>query len=983
MYLLHFRRFLIAAQLVSLAVLLHVCALPALAQLPPNIENGTKSFGSYQGGNVDAVNLQNGNLMFHAPLFAYPQRGGKLGLSYAFLNGSKNWQVEEYIDSHLNSHLKWVLAQPAAVYIANDQGIGVQRFRIVQTDTVGNQSFNAGGYAVTTPDGAIHWLTGTLANGNKVTVDGSDFQYTLTSSGSLDGSFDSATVTDREGTRYYFPNISHPTTPAGNSTPVGWPFTDQRAVDGSNTTDTINDRGRADSIIDANGNSLSSPFVSGGLLQYGYMILGNDVTFAGGTPTATSDYSGCVTPHAISQAMLVPFPGPDGRSSTVKVCGSTFMPAASFSQSGVEAPTPDPPLFSYSSTGYTYLVSAVMPDGSYWSFDYDGYGNITSVRLPTGGTITYQWTEITLPSCPGNPTRVSRAVESRTVNDLVNPPQIWHYIWGQQQGDGSITNYVLDPNGNETAHVFTAPIANVPCALYETETRAYQGTHDSGTPLKTVDTHYTGNFDFTDVPGNTTLNFAANVVADTVTTTLPGNRISQVVREYDAGPPSSVGLKTFGKVTDEKVYDNGALLRETATTYQWQVNSAYLNAGLIGLPASVIVKDGNGCKMAETDYFYDESSYPNVNYETTVGTLPSGTHQAVSTPRGNLTTVTRKLFDHSECTPTAESAISSHTRWYDTGEPYQQTDPLGHTTTLSYDLAYAGAFLTQTCSPATNGVAHCVSGTYDAVTGLLENFTNENATGQASGNTPGDPNHTSTYSYDTSWRLTLGQAPPDPANDNARAHTIFNFGNAYPLSIQRQKSITGMMDDLSTNYFDGVGRANHSEHATPSGPSIVMTTYDGLGQATSVTNPYFTTSDPTYGVTYSQYDGLGRVTQTAPPDGTQPTPGSTCLANNICTSYSGNAVTVTDQAGHQRRTISDALGRLVEVDEPNPGAPPVAAGHADPQRRARKPHHQRQSSHRRRRNHQYLEQRSQRCGPARGRSQRALSASAPHLPADL
>ena len=33
------------------------------AQTAPSIENGFKSFGSYQGGSFDTVNLQNGNLI--------------------------------------------------------------------------------------------------------------------------------------------------------------------------------------------------------------------------------------------------------------------------------------------------------------------------------------------------------------------------------------------------------------------------------------------------------------------------------------------------------------------------------------------------------------------------------------------------------------------------------------------------------------------------------------------------------------------------------------------------------------------------------------------------------------------------------------------------------------------------------------------------------------------------------------------------------
>src|SRR6266404_2031733 len=45
--------------------------------------------------------------------------------------------------------------------------------------------------------------------------------------------------------------------------------------------------------------------------------------------------------------------------------------------------------------------------------------------------------------------------------------------------------------------------------------------------------------------------------------------------------------------------------------------------------------------------------------------------------------------------------------------------------------------------------------------------------------------------------------------------------------------------------------------------------------------------------------------------------------------YSGNTVTVTDPAGKQRKNVTDALGRLVEVDEPG-----IVADHTPDNNRA-------------------------------------------------
>ncbi|MGB8129797.1 MAG: hypothetical protein WCG81_08390, partial [Candidatus Angelobacter sp.] len=357
--------------------------------------------------------------------------------------------------------------------------------------------------------------------------------------------------------------------------------------------------------------------------------------------------------------------------------------------------------------------------------------------------------------------------------------------------------------------------------------------------------------------------------------------------------------------------------------YQWQKadgsgNRTYLTAHLLDLPASkVIISPSSSANIktncpvtltatancaAETDYSYDEATYLSVP-------SPAVTVQHTSSPngvRGNLSTSSSWLSS-------SNSFVSSHTKWYDTGEAFQKIDPLGHTTTLSYDAAYLGGYVTQTCSPQTSSVAHCVSGTYDFNTGVLTSLTNENATTQASGNTKGDAAHTSNYSYDFMFRIGSAQAPPDPANGNASAQNLFNYSppSVFPLTFTRQKSITTTLNDSATTTLDGLGRVVTTTHDMPSGsPSLVTTLYDDIHKKVTVSNPYFTTSDSTYGVTTTQSDALGRATSVTKQDGS---------VSSV--DYSGGTCTVTtDEAGKVRKACSDALGRLVEVDEPNPGA---------------------------------------------------------------
>src|SRR5437660_8310271 len=318
------------------------------------------------------------------------------------------------------------------------------------------------------------------------------------------------------------------------------------------------------------------------------------------------------------------------------------------------------------------------------------------------------------------------------------------------------------PMNNDTVHTFTAldPNGGGPCGFYETRTQHYQGTGAARQLLRQVDTSYSSATFSVETPE---VEVVGNVVPTSIKTTIfPSGKVSLIAKSYDSGMGTNAPI--FGNVVLEKVYDwgpgtPGPLLRETDTSYMWQINGSYLAAHLLDLPAAVIVKDGNGNRMAETDYTYDESQYLTAANITTQ-------HVAPPNPvRGNLTTASRWLNP-------GNSLISSHANWYDTGEVYQQIDALGHTTTHSYGPFYAGAYSTQT----QNALGHTVSGTYDFNTGLLTSFTNANATSQANGNTPGDPAHTTNYAYDSLWRMTSATLPADSSGNHPQ--TSFNYPNA-------------------------------------------------------------------------------------------------------------------------------------------------------------------------------------------------------------
>ncbi len=158
---------------------------------------------------------------------------------------------------------------------------------------------------------------------------------------------------------------------------------------------------------------------------------------------------------------------------------------------------------------------------------------------------------------------------------------------------------------------------------------------------------------------------------------------------------------------------------------------------------------------------------------------------------------------------------------------------------------------------------------------------------------------TTSYSYaDSLSRLTQISYPDT-------GQTTYTYSSACG-----QPATTTILMNSSTNYtesatMDGVCHVTDAAVTSdPQGSDYTDTTYDGTGRVWTVSNPYRSTSDPTYGLTTTVYDALGRTISVAYADGSAAT-----------TSYSGKSSTVTDAEGNARTLVSDALGRLQSVAE--------------------------------------------------------------------
>jgi RHS repeat-associated protein len=403
--------------------------------------------------------------------------------------------------------------------------------------------------------------------------------------------------------------------------------------------------------------------------------------------------------------------------------------------------------------------------------------------------------------------------------------------------------------------------------------------------------------------------------------------------QYSWGSVNSIASQTSQAyatdlVTDRAEYDYGTVgstcqqptsipIRETKMTYAslgqtpfWQLAPA-----LVDRPNALQVY-GNGTLLSETDYAYDEttsapvSPAPYGHDETNYG--PSA---ATQWSRGNPTTITKKCW--------IGTASCTNSVWkiaYDTtGQPVSVTDADGNTTTISYADNFASGtgtpsqptneYPTMITRPVTSGVSHMQTFQWNYNQGELAVLTDENGK--------------STYSYyNDPWNRPTEADYPD---GGVTKHV---YHDSAPISITTCQLMSGTASAscsqssppvgwiTGVTLRDGIGHVTQTQLVSdPDGTTHAPTTYDGLGRSYQVYNPTRCSApttncgESTWGVTTYTYDALGRVMNVLEPDGSATTK-----------TYSGDQTTVTDEAGNQRTSQTDSLGRLAKIWEgPNVG----------------------------------------------------------------
>jgi RHS repeat-associated protein len=593
-------------------------------------------------------------------------------------------------------------------------------------------------------------------------------------------------------------------------------------------------------------------------------------------------------------------------------------------------PTTGPP------TGQSGVTEIDLPNGHSYKLTYDStYGTISTIQFPDGGTVRYTWGLNHSGAATygqwwfandGYQAQQScsvaydvPAVTDRWLNDgqkdVLHQQFSYTTNWSSSPwkqttvtthdlvtGLTSVTVYTYGEAWPDTTPY--TPVCSYCAVPAEVETVQQDG---SGHTLKTL---YQEWMDYISVDGSQTILDSGQGTA----TIRCFDKNEQLTDLYEygfqsegsyPGNPTPQSGTTCGTEAGFNTSALGPLRRHTLTAYHNFVGASP-STHIVDEPDYVTVYDGSNNQVKQTSFVYDGSIV-----------VGSGAQTGLVTPpglRGNATTVTRWLNSG------GTSPTTTYT-YYDTGNVATMVDACNsgcsdmtgsnHTTTYNYTdnfssgtpPAQTNAYLYQVTNPKLATVTY----SWGYNDGLLRSRSDQNS--QVTNYIYNTPSSTCSFP-DGLDRLSEVDSPDGGKTTYCYNDSSYNTSTPSP-SITSSKLITGSTYLTTLTAFDGLGHTVRS--VLTSDPDCATggrtdTTYDGFGHVYTVSNPYCNSNDLTNGLTTYSYDALGRTIKVISPDGSA-----------SASAYSGNSTVVRDQAGNERRSYTDSLGRLQEVDEPGPG----------------------------------------------------------------
>jgi RHS repeat-associated protein len=575
------------------------------------------------------------------------------------------------------------------------------------------------------------------------------------------------------------------------------------------------------------------------------------------------------------------------------------------------------------------LTEIELPDGSKYKFYYNEFGEVDKVIYPTGGYERYLYAVIPGLDPVNEPyVQTNRGVVDRWVSPsgLGNDELHTHYeVSTSPDYKVKITNpdntyterRLLRGKGPGTIE-FGFDDSRAGMAFDE---RAYtpsgqmfrrkltewsQSSAQSGGSISaavTRDPRVTKEVEILLDPNG------GNALAKTTAYQYDGdlNLISTTEYDFTQVSPSIAQNSAIG------FFSAGARLRASETTYlvndtavDVNTRAMYRARNLTALPSSSRVKNAALNIVAQAEFKYDELSYQLAPY----GAVTSWTDPATSV-RGNATTV-RSWLD------TTGTWVETHAQYDQCGSVVGSSDANGNRTQVDYSSINAYAYPTTVTTPAPNPDAvsytsggttyNFTAGAFGSTTGLTTHASYDPYTRRVTSTTDANGRSTTFEYADPLGRLTKENRPDG-------GWTSYDYGrNQWGNYVHTSALLNASGATTSAwSYADGLGRTYRSFTYDPTDVNNAWLTsdtqYDTMGRVWKVSNPYrsygsASSPNPSNRWTTAAYDDLGRVRTVTTPDGAV-----------VTTSYVLNTVTVTDQAGKKRSSVSDALGRLTQVTE--------------------------------------------------------------------
>ncbi|HEV8427566.1 MAG TPA: discoidin domain-containing protein [Pyrinomonadaceae bacterium] len=601
-----------------------------------------------------------------------------------------------------------------------------------------------------------------------------------------------------------------------------------------------------------------------------------------------------------------------------------------------------------------------LPDGRSMRFRYNQYGEVAEIVYPAGGIsqIDYEGgvTSICEVSAPMHLTLNRRVSQRRSLTNAADVDATWIYSEG-----GEVINGINRPSRTVESHQGSAT-----GPLLSSEKHAFLAVNSEYRTCQSPLLTGTGNEKWENAKEFRT---EIQTGTGTITTERQWQQRAPLVWANDVGlsyndyvvnrgqdqAPNDprveweettlengttkrieYGYDNFNNVTSIKEYDfgtpgsPGTLLQQTVRQYAGNAPTLAINSycytnlnpvdsscasGLASDPAKIIhqrhvllsetIKDGGGNQKAYTEYEYDnyasEANHAElvansgmIQYDGSQFSIFASSYQ----PRGNVTRTTHWAG--------ASNYIYSFAQYNNAGAVIWSKDPNGNISTVSYtdnfgagsnpDAGSAGPFgPTYAMATATsNALGHQTKIQFDYSHGVPTGVKDANGV-------------IAKTEYDLLGRPTRSISALG-LTEQAIAEISYPTASANFTTTSTQLDASRWL--ASKQVMDGFDRvvtswlAEDGQHASVASYTIrTNTAYDGLGRAVSVSNPYRPATEvPQY--TTTVYNIGGRVTSVTTPDNAV-----------VSTSYNGNSVTVTDQAGKARKSVTDALGRLTEVYE--------------------------------------------------------------------